>query len=53
MARVLHEERCDFLYERYAFGNEGGVQAARACRKPIVLEVNSPMVLELSKITKR
>jgi glycosyltransferase involved in cell wall biosynthesis len=49
LERILVEERCDALYERYAFGNEGGVQAARSCKKPIVLEVNSPMVLELSK----
>ena len=39
----------DFLYERYAFGNLAGVQAARRLRKPLVLEVNSPMVLELSR----
>ncbi len=39
----------DFLYERYAFGNAAGVQVARRLRKPLVLEVNSPMVLELQK----
>lgn len=39
----------DFLYERYAFGNEAGVQAAKRLGIPIVLEVNSPMVLELSR----
>ena len=39
----------DFIYERYAFGNAGGIQAARRCRRPIVLEVNSPMVLELER----
>ena len=39
----------DFLYERYAFGNAAGVQAARRLRKPLVLEVNSPMVLELQR----
>jgi len=39
----------DFLYERYAFGNAAGIQAARRLRKPLVLEVNSPMVLELQK----
>lgn len=37
----------DFLYERYAFGNAAGVQAARRLKVPLVLEVNSPMVLEL------
>jgi hypothetical protein len=39
----------DFLYERYAFGNAAGVMAARRLRKPLILEVNSPMVLELSR----
>lgn len=39
----------DFLYERYAFGNAAGVLAARSLGRPLVLEVNSPMVLELSK----
>lgn len=39
----------DFLYERYAFGNFAGVTAAHRLRKPLVLEVNSPMVLELQK----
>ncbi len=39
----------DFLYERYAFGNAGGVLAARRLGVPLVLEVNSPLVLELSQ----
>ncbi|MAB80690.1 MAG: glycosyltransferase WbuB [Planctomycetes bacterium] len=38
-----------FLYERYAFGNAAGVLAARRLRRPMVLEVNSPMVVELEK----
>jgi glycosyltransferase involved in cell wall biosynthesis len=38
-----------FLYERYAFGNTAGVDAARRLGKPLVLEVNSPMVLEIEK----
>ncbi len=38
-----------FLYERYAFGNTAGVRVARALSKPLVLEVNSPMVLELER----
>ncbi|HJO27224.1 MAG: glycosyltransferase WbuB [Planctomycetes bacterium] len=42
------EWRPDFIYERYAFGNAGGLQAARALGVPLVLEVNSPMVHELS-----
>jgi glycosyltransferase involved in cell wall biosynthesis len=37
----------DFIYERYAFGNAAGLQAARRVGCPLVLEVNSPMVLEL------
>lgn len=41
--------RPDFLYERYAFANAAGVASARALKKPIVLEVNSPMVLELQR----
>ncbi len=39
----------DFVYERYAFGNAAGVLAAKRLGLPIVLEVNSPMVLELAK----
>ncbi len=39
----------DFVYERYAFGNAAGVLAARRIRRPLVLEVNSPMVLELAR----
>jgi glycosyltransferase involved in cell wall biosynthesis len=39
----------DFIYERYAFGNAGGVLAARKLRVPLVLEVNSPMVEELER----
>jgi len=41
--------RPDFLYERYAFGNTAGLSAARDLRRPLVLEVNSPMVLELER----
>lgn len=39
----------DLIYERYAFGNLGGVAAARRLGVPLFLEVNSPMVLELSR----
>ncbi len=39
----------DVIYERYAFGNTAGVSAARKRRLPLVLEVNSPMVLELTR----
>jgi glycosyltransferase involved in cell wall biosynthesis len=41
--------RPDFVYERYAFGNTAGLAAARSLAKPFVLEVNSPMVLELGR----
>jgi len=47
--QALDRERPDFLYERYAFGNAAGVIAARRAKVPIVLEVNSPMVAELSR----
>jgi glycosyltransferase involved in cell wall biosynthesis len=40
--------RPDFIYERHAFGNAGGVLAARGLGIPVVLEVNSPLVEELS-----
>jgi glycosyltransferase involved in cell wall biosynthesis len=39
----------DFIYERYAFGNTAGVGAAERLGVPLVLEVNSPMVLELGR----
>ena len=49
LVRAGREYRPDFLYERYAFGNLAGVRAARQLDIPIVLEVNSPMVHELSR----
>lgn len=48
--RLLAEAKAhapEFLYERYAFGNLGGVMAARSLELPIFLEVNSPLVDEL------
>ncbi len=39
----------DLLYERYAFGNRGGLWASRRLGCPLVLEVNSPMVEELGR----
>lgn len=50
--RILREGarfQPDFLYERYAFGNSAGIAAARRMRKPLILEVNSPMVEELER----
>ncbi|MEC8512483.1 MAG: glycosyltransferase family 4 protein [Planctomycetota bacterium] len=46
---AIAEGRPDFIYERYAFGNAAGVKVARSEGIPLVLEVNSPMVLELSR----
>jgi glycosyltransferase involved in cell wall biosynthesis len=49
VAAAIERFRPDFVYERYAFGNLGGVRAARRLGLPLVLEVNSPMVVELAK----
>lgn len=46
---AIADARPDFIYERYAFGNAAGVKVARSEGIPLVLEVNSPMVLELSR----
>ncbi len=46
---AARQQRIDFIYERYAFGNAAGVLAARRLGLPLILEVNSPMVMELSK----
>jgi len=49
LIRAARELDADVIYERYAFGNTAGVFAARRLELPLVLEVNSPMVLELSR----
>ncbi len=49
LERALGEFRPDFVYERYAFGNQAGVRVARRRGVPLVLEVNSPMVQELTR----
>jgi len=49
LMRAAREFQPDFIYERYAFGNTAGVSAAEALGLPIILEVNSPLVLELSR----
>jgi glycosyltransferase involved in cell wall biosynthesis len=41
--------RADFIYERYSLLNFAGVLAARICRIPIILEVNSPFALEQTR----
>ncbi len=43
----IRRERIDFIYERYSLFNVCGVLAARLSSRPIVLEVNSPLALEL------
>jgi len=48
IVRAAAEARPDFIYERYAFGNVGGVIAGRRLAVPVVLEVNSPLVDELT-----
>jgi glycosyltransferase involved in cell wall biosynthesis len=49
LVRAGRLRKPDLLYERYAFGNTAGVSAARRLGIPLVLEVNSPMVLELGR----
>lgn len=39
----------DFVYERYSLFTFAGVVAARLTGRPLVLEVNSPLALELSR----
>jgi glycosyltransferase involved in cell wall biosynthesis len=48
VAREAARFRPDFVYERHAFGNAGGVYAANRLGIPVVLEVNSPLVDELA-----
>ena len=48
LARILRT-RADFLYERYALFNFAGVMAAKLCRIPVTLEVNSPFALEQAR----
>ncbi|MEZ6013712.1 MAG: glycosyltransferase family 4 protein [Planctomycetota bacterium] len=46
---AIAEFQPSFVYERYAFGNAAGVRVASRSKVPLVLEVNSPMVQELTK----
>ncbi|HLH42979.1 MAG TPA: glycosyltransferase family 4 protein [Bryobacteraceae bacterium] len=41
--------RPDFIYERYSLFNFSGVAAAALAGKPVVIEVNSPLALEMSR----
>jgi glycosyltransferase involved in cell wall biosynthesis len=45
----IRRSRADFIYERYSLFNFSGVAAASLCGKPIVVEVNSPLALEMSR----
>ena len=49
LGQAQREFGADFIYERYAFGNSAGVKVSKKTGKPLILEVNSPMVLELGK----
>ena len=49
LIRAGREFDAQVIYERYAFGNTAGLSAARVLGIPLVLEVNSPMVLELER----
>lgn len=39
----------DAVYERYSLGHVSGLEAARSCGQPFVLEVNAPLVDEASR----
>jgi glycosyltransferase involved in cell wall biosynthesis len=45
----IRSSGADFIYERYSLLNFSGVAAAALMRKPIVVEVNSPLALEMSR----
>jgi glycosyltransferase involved in cell wall biosynthesis len=45
----IRRSGADFIYERYSLLNFSGVAAAAIMRKPLVLEVNSPLALEMSR----
>jgi glycosyltransferase involved in cell wall biosynthesis len=48
VAREVARFRPEFIYERHAFGNAGGVWAANRLGVPFVLELNSPLSDELA-----
>jgi glycosyltransferase involved in cell wall biosynthesis len=39
----------DVIYERYSLGHLAGLEAARALGRPLLLEVNAPLVAEASR----
>jgi glycosyltransferase involved in cell wall biosynthesis len=46
LIRACRRERPAAIYERYAFFNAAGLLAARACRLPLLLEVNDTVAVE-------
>lgn len=44
--RLINGWHPDLIYERYALGQTGGLQAARKAQLPFFLEVNAPLVGE-------
>lgn len=49
LVREAQSFQPDVIYERYAFGNLAGLRASKRLGVPLILEVNSPMVLELGR----
>ena len=45
----IRRSGADFIYERYSLLNFSGVAAAALMGKPLILEVNSPLALEMSR----
>lgn len=45
----IRKNRIDLIYERYSLFTFAGVLAAKLMRKPIALEVNSPIALEQNR----
>ena len=46
---AMRDGSIDFLYERHSLFNFSGVLAAKLTGRPIVIEVNSPLSVELSR----
>lgn len=49
---VAARQRPDFVYERHALHCRAGFDVARALGVPLLLEVNSPMTVEMAKLGK-
>ncbi|HEY1754878.1 MAG TPA: glycosyltransferase family 4 protein [Bryobacteraceae bacterium] len=45
----IRSSHAEFVYERYSLFNFSGVAAAAILGRPIILEVNSPLALEMSR----